>query len=760
MNAESSDLPDGRHVPLNSATSAGREEVGMDIESASSSTIWTGRPVEDDGRLHNVGVAALTAVSQYPHAINAENNSLLVSEVVRAMTDSNLSLHQANLPVSDFQTELPTYGTTYPRQLPSTHLEVEQDSSRSPPSNESPTTEEDANMENIVLNLTERTSTWRNVATISNTHDAAAAKDMMMDYEPALEDEDHASPSSSSDNELEDLIRFYPGEEEYLRLRNASNVPETAMSNVNLDEFYLDINHDSPNWGFSQLPSTTTPPGGPLEVEGPPEPHPASIIHTTIFERNLTIDEFIQRWLAESNVIPRGFHSGNRVSPQLRHLSKMMDWQPPPAIHRPRRSRSDFDLQQIPWVEALKVKRSDARKLRDRWYTSYHNLDYLHISNAERLPEDESYFQAKSMYTGHKASIEHFQLRNLMSVPAYNTVHFASRSKIFSWTPLMDDAHCLIDLSRPVHEAGILAPVKISSMKSAHGITIAGGFSGEYALQAVDSQGSGAKGLVTPDASDGITNHVDIIRSRSGHSPICVFASNDRHLRVLDCETNIFLLDQELSRPINCTATSHDGRLRVVIGDSPDAWVIESETGRPVHPLRGHRDFGFACAWSPDMRHIATSNQDKTVIIWDARTWRILETIDSDVAGYRSLRFSPVGGGPRTLLCSEPADRISIIDAQLYQSRQVHKFFGEIGGADYSPDGGAIWVANTDPHFGGFMQYECREWGRTYGLGDLPNEWVREADLDFDPRCILRRRERSLRFLRNLSDEEHDAFVL
>lgn len=465
--------------------------------------------------------------------------------------------------------------------------------------------------------------------------------------------------------------------------------------------------------------------------------------------------------MVQSNVIPPSFHSENRIPAQLRHLSKMMDWKPPADIHRPRRYKHDFyDLQQIPWKDALKVKRSDARSLRDAWYTSYHNLDYSRAAHAERLPQEESYFREKSMHTTYKASVEHFQLRNLMSVAAYNTVHFASRSQILSWTPALDDVRCLIDLTRPVPESGLLGPVKISSMKSGHGLTIAGGFCGEYAVHSSDGQGSGAKGLVTPDFNDGITNHVDIIRNRSGRSPICVFASNDRHLRVLDCETNIFLSDQELSRPINCTATSPDSRLRVVIGDSPDAWVIEADTGRPVHPLRGHRDFGFACAWSPDMRHIATSNQDKTVIIWDARTWRPLETIDSDVAGYRSLRFSPVGGGPRTLLCCEPADRISIIDAQLYQTRQVHDFFGEIGGADYSPDGGRVWVANTDPHFGGFMQYERRQWGRSFGLTDLPNEWVREADLDGDARCALSSTERPLRFLRNLTDREHESFIL
>lgn len=462
--------------------------------------------------------------------------------------------------------------------------------------------------------------------------------------------------------------------------------------------------------------------------------------------------------MVQSNGVPRGFHTESRFP---RSLWKMIAWKPPRQVFRPQSYKDDFyDIQQIPWMKTLKAKRSDARALRDAWYTSYHNLDYSPVSTAKRLPSEESYFREKAMYTSNKVSIEHFQLRNLTSVPAYNTVYFASQSKVFSWMPAHADAECLIDLTRPDPESGLRGPVKISTMKSAHGVTIAGGFCGEYALRAVGTEGSGGLGLVTPDYNDGITNHVDIIRSRTARSPMCVFASNDRHLRVLDCETNMFLSDQELSRPINCTATSPDCRLRVVIGDSPDAWVVEADTGRPVHPLRGHRDFGFACAWSPDMRHVATSNQDKTVIIWDARTWRILETIDSDVAGYRSLHFSPVGGGPRTLLCCEPADRISIIDAQLFQSRQVHDFFGEIGGADYAPDGSEIWVANADPHFGGFMQFEGRQWGQRFGVADLPNEWLRQAELDADERCVLSARERQLRFLRNLTDDEHEALIL
>ncbi|KAJ5781093.1 hypothetical protein N7457_006253 [Penicillium paradoxum] len=703
---------------------------------------------EVDRRLHDVGVAALAAVAQFPHAVNSHSDSFLVPEIVNAVTSTGSPPHFSGpslQPANQHFHEPPAAPTlSDPAFVFGSDLGG------------------DVNMESSVQNFIHRTAGRHSISIAPDSNIDDYQKDMLMDYEsPTMEDNPAALLATSV--ELEDFLRFYPDEEEYYYKRKERPTHEADVVEYDLDDFYNTINYEDLEVDPQPTGASVPDPfenhfADPLELPGP---HPASIIHTSTYERNLTIDEFVQHWMVSINTIPQGFHTESRIPPQLRPLSKMISWQPPRETVRPRNWRRDFyDLQQIPWTETLRVTRSDARAVRDAWYTSYHNLDYSQIGHAKRLSQHETFFRESSMHTSHKATIEHFQLRNLMSTPGSNTVHFASSSKVLSWTPTIGDAHCLIDMSQADPESGFLGPVKISTMKTAHGLTIAGGFCGEYAVCDSSGSGAGIKGLVTPDFNDGITNHVDIVPNRTGPSPTGVFASNDKHLRILDTETNTFTSDQELSQPINCTATSPDGRLRVVIGDSPDAWVIESDTGRPVHPLRGHRDFGFACAWSPDMRHIATSNQDKTVIIWDARTWRPLETIDSDVAGYRSLRFSPVGGGPRTLLCTEPADRISIVDAQMYRSRQVHDFFGEIGGADYSPDGGEIWVANTDRHFGGFMQYERRQWGRRVGLTDLPSEWLTQQQLASDPRCVLSKRERGLRFLRNMSDAEHDALIL
>lgn len=433
-----------------------------------------------------------------------------------------------------------------------------------------------------------------------------------------------------------------------------------------------------------------------------------------------------------------------------------------------------FDLQQIEW-ERLRAKRSDARAQRDFWYRPYHNVEHTAQDKAKVIHQPEFYFREKAMYTKLRASIEHFQLRNLMSAPAYNTVHFANESRLVSWVPAYDDATCLIDLSRPPKDTVLEGPVKISTMKSALGVSVIGGFSGEYAVHAETlsstSPGPGipnTAGYVTRDMN-GITNHIDIIPHRTSHTPTAIFASNDNHLRVFDCETDTFTSDVDLSRAINCTSTSPDGRLRVVVGDSPEALILEADTGRPVRPLHGHRDFGFACAWSPDMWQIATANQDKTTIIWDVRMWRPLTMLAADISGYRSLKFSPIGGGERSLLMVEPADRVALVNATTYESRQVHDFFGEIAGADFSPDGASVWVANADEIYGGFMEFERRVWGGKPGFdadvggGETrtANDWVDEDGLETDERCTMRnQRERGFRFLRNWSDEDYETLLL
>ncbi|KAI9369405.1 hypothetical protein BJX61DRAFT_545622 [Aspergillus egyptiacus] len=718
----------------------------------------------DDGADRDDAQSALMAVPHYSDATN-NGSRISASEVVSAVVESGDFFRQ---PIG------PTQGVPVSRISPPAELYM----------SDSEMTDVLSDLGGVALDgyqlggmgmaelagqLVRGSTTQDNYLEISDATDDDSATDILMEYEPRNIGDDRLSFTSLEDDD--DTRKFYldhnADESDIDSQHSSDDDRRSRLSGVDLADLYQGTNrgfgtqeaesdpastHEDHTNFFSEAEAVN---GDPAAV-----PHFAdNVTQNTTQESNFTIDQFITQWLYQSSTASVPMMSLSQPMLPRNLLSNIIQWIPPAKITRPSGYTGDFyDIQQIPWWEKLRVKRADARQLRDQWYRPYYNLHYGRQPGA-RLPEEEFYFQGKSMYTAHKATIEHFQLRNLMSVPSYNTVHFAHESKMYSWVPGYDDLQCLIDLSVPTVESGFQGPVKISTMKSAVGVSVAGGFSGEYAFRAANTEGRGAEGYVTKD-QNGITNHIDIIASRTNRSPIGVFASNDSHVRILDCETNTFVADFELTHPVNCTSTAPDGRLRAIVGDSQDAWVVEAESGRQVHALSGHHDYGFACAWSPDMMHIATSNQDETVIIWDARMWRMLEKIESDVAGYRSLRFSPVGGGPRTLLMCEPADRIAIVNAQTYQSRQVHDFFGEIGGADFSPDGSTIWVANADEHFGGFMEYDRRRWGRPLGLKQPPNEWVKESDLLEDARCMLNERERQSRFLWNLCEEEHEDLLL
>ncbi|EFW17889.1 conserved hypothetical protein [Coccidioides posadasii str. Silveira] len=181
-----------------------------------------------------------------------------------------------------------------------------------------------------------------------------------------------------------------------------------------------------------------------------------TFINLRTFERNLTVDQFIRQWFVRS-CVPRYHLRAFKepfvpISPEA---ANVLDWERPAKISRPDSSRL-YDIQGIPWSTTLKVKRSDARALRDRLYTSYHNLKYTPHGYHRLLPEKEDYFRPKTMYTKYRASMAHFQLRNLMSVTASNTIQYASHSKVYSITPFYGEQNCLMNLAGPVPSATFL----------------------------------------------------------------------------------------------------------------------------------------------------------------------------------------------------------------------------------------------------------------------------------------------------------------
>jgi WD40 repeat protein len=320
----------------------------------------------------------------------------------------------------------------------------------------------------------------------------------------------------------------------------------------------------------------------------------------------------------------------------------------------------------------------------------------------------------------HKVKLTHFQLRNVMACASRGHVFYAGRSRVWQWNPSAlsgsKGPSVAMELKNPTIQPFHALPggMQISTLDTAHDILVAGGFCGEYALLNLKAHKDTkqTEGLIT-DELNAITNHVQVHLHRGSSLPVASFSSNDTGFRVLDINTNTFIQDHKYDYAMNCSAISPDQRLRVCVGDTKDVMICNSDTGEILQRLDGHRDYGFACDWADDGWTVATGNQDMQVKIWDARKWTSssgssypIATIESEMAGVRKLKFSPLGSGKRVLVAAEPADVVSIIDAQTFASKQTLNFFGEIGGVDFTNDGQDLFVANSDGMRGGIIQYE------------------------------------------------------
>lgn len=323
--------------------------------------------------------------------------------------------------------------------------------------------------------------------------------------------------------------------------------------------------------------------------------------------------------------------------------------------------------------------------------------------------------------------LAHFQLRNVFAATSRTHTFYTGNGVVHRFNPVSGASNTVMKFSDYPY-------AQISTLAAAHGVLVAGGFNGEYMVQTADHVGVADDELgpfhsgVLTDHVSGITNHIQVHLGRGSSSPRAAFASNDTVFRVLDIETNKILSAETFDKPINCTAISPDGRLRVMVGDSNKVLITATDSpsrsgpDRPeiLHQLSGHRDFGFACDWADDGWTIATGFQDKTVKIWDARRFGSpVETIRADMAGARSLHFSPIGSGKRVLVAAEEADYVNIIDARTFRSKQSIDIFGEIGGTQFVNDGRDLMVLCCDRIRGGIMTLErCGMGGEMSWDGD------------------------------------------
>ncbi|KAI0102904.1 quinon protein alcohol dehydrogenase-like superfamily [Nemania sp. FL0031] len=402
----------------------------------------------------------------------------------------------------------------------------------------------------------------------------------------------------------------------------------------------------------------------------------------------------------------------------------------------------ECDLQGINW-EQLGVTRRAARKFRAktfRNYTNRDNSDAWHPSIPDKLlTRHENYFRFRNMDLRTDVRLLHFQLRNIMGCASRTAVYYPS---VNGTVRMLDPTSGVIKTAMRFKTA---EDASVSTLAAEQGILATGGFYGTYRYRPIHTEDESRcyDGKLT-DHISGITNHVQVNLSRRSSVPYATCASNDYGFRIIDLARNEIVLDKMYDWALNCTALSPDKRLRVMVGDLQDILIAEAETGEILQKLEGHRDYGFACDWAPDGWTVATGNQDKSIRIWDARKWKdssgratSIAVLRSEIAGVRSLRFSPLGSGKRLLLAAEEADFINIVDAQTFNSKQTIDVFGELAGVSFTSGGQEIVAMSSDPVRGGVLCLERCDHGAedtfNYAPGRYSREWWHTPGYDWLP---------------------------
>ncbi|KAK6004064.1 hypothetical protein QM012_008914 [Aureobasidium pullulans] len=379
-----------------------------------------------------------------------------------------------------------------------------------------------------------------------------------------------------------------------------------------------------------------------------------------------------------------------------------------------------YDLQGLNWA-AFNTSRSQARLARKMLYPLHHSWTLPATYDEHSVCRQQRMYASRDFYPHHKASHSHGQLRNVLAARSRNDIFYASKSRVMH-TSLSCPSYTDVVLnfsgaSTNPNQAGDTSITTIAVSPAADfdeycsdAVLVTGGLEGEYSLLNLNSilGDRPTEGFVTV-AEQKETTHVHVLSHRRTGALGAAFCSNDSKVRILDIGSNSWSAEFGYEHQINCAATSRDGRLRMIVGDSCESLITDAERGNVLFRMRQHTGYGFACAWAADGWHVATGSEDGKVVVYDSRRWDVpMAALACEMSCARSLHFTTSHRGGASLVVAESDDIVSVYDAMNWHEKQTIDFFGSVVGAVSVEDGQELIVANGDEMVGGLMVFERR----------------------------------------------------
>lgn len=268
-------------------------------------------------------------------------------------------------------------------------------------------------------------------------------------------------------------------------------------------------------------------------------------------------------------------------------------------------------------------------------------------------------------------------------------------NRIRKWNP----ANGKTEVAVECHEA--ILP-KVSTMTATKEHVLVGGLGGELIVVPVGQTKARWFCMVSHD-TDNIVTHISAVPGTKS----CLVSSNDSIVRRYTIDG--LRLEQTFRSEwsVNAAVASPTSNLFCVVGDSNDAVLADLTSGKQVGHLKGHLDYSFACAWSPDGRWLVTGNQDHTSRVYDTRFMHSdrdpFMILRSEMAAVRCLDFS---SDSKCLAIMEADDFVSLYDVETgFTSRQTIDFFGEAAGIGFSPDAEHFYIGIAGIERGGIFEY-------------------------------------------------------
>ena len=145
---------------------------------------------------------------------------------------------------------------------------------------------------------------------------------------------------------------------------------------------------------------------------------------------------------------------------------------------------------------------------------------------------------------------------------------------------------------------------------------------------------------------------------------------------------------------VECVFYRPDGNYIVSGSDDKSLIIWDAKTGKKIRVLEGHTNLVSCLAYSPDGNYIVSGSVDKSLIIWDAKTGKKIRVLEGHTNLVSCLAYSPDGN----YIVSGSVDKSLIIwDAKTGEKiKLLEGHTLPINCVAYSPDGKYIVSGSAD----------------------------------------------------------------